>query len=134
MSKKSYYDILGVAKNASPKEIEKAYERLSFEHHPDAQADKTETEKKAAEERLKEINEAHDVLKDSEKRQNYDRYGSAENFARGSSGEKFDHEDPFFGFNEMFKDIFGGGMDFRQKTTTARSNYPAQDGEDISVG
>lgn len=67
--KKNYYDILQVNKNASPEIIEKAYKVLAKKYHPDLQ---TEENKKQAEEILKEINEAYEILSDSEKKQNYD--------------------------------------------------------------
>ncbi len=67
---KNYYDILQVNKNASPEIIEKAYKTLAKKYHPDLQ---TEENKKQAEEILKEINEAYEVLSDSEKKQSYDK-------------------------------------------------------------
>lgn len=67
--KKNYYDILQVNKNASPEIIEKAYKILAKKYHPDLQA---ENEKKQAEEILKEINEAYEILSDLEKKKNYD--------------------------------------------------------------
>ncbi len=66
---KNYYDILQVNKNASPEVIEKAYKVLAKKYHPDLQA---EEQKKQAEEILKEINEAYEVLSDPEKKKNYD--------------------------------------------------------------
>ncbi len=66
---KNYYDILQVNKNASPEIIEKAYKVLAKKYHPDLQKEK---DKKEAEEILKEINEAYDVLSNSEKKNNYD--------------------------------------------------------------
>ncbi|CAJ0895076.1 15149_t:CDS:2, partial [Entrophospora sp. SA101] len=79
-----YYDILGVKQGASEEEIKKAYHKLALKWHPDRWVGKPESEKKIAEEKFKEINEAHGVLSDPEKRQNYDHYGSAEGFAQGS--------------------------------------------------
>ena len=70
MEYKDYYKILGVAKNADEKEIKKAYRRLARQHHPDVNPGD-----KAAEARLKEINEANEVLSDPEKRQKYDELG-----------------------------------------------------------
>lgn len=67
---KNYYDILQVNKNASPEIIEKAYKTLAKKYHPDLQ---TEENKKQAEEILKEINEAYEVLSDLEKKQHYDK-------------------------------------------------------------
>lgn len=72
MTSRDYYDILGISKNASEEEIKKAYRRLAREHHPDVAKDK-----KVAEEKFKEINEAYQVLSDSKKRQAYDQFGKA---------------------------------------------------------
>src|SRR5688572_30726094 len=77
---KNYYDILGLKKNASEEEIKKAYRQLALKYHADRYAGKPESEKKIAEEKMKEINMAYGVLSDSEKRQKYDHYGSEESF------------------------------------------------------
>lgn len=78
---KSYYNILGVKENASHEEIKKAYRKLSLKYHPDRQANKSEQEKKEAEEKFKEINEAYDTLGDENKRHNYDHQGEFDPFA-----------------------------------------------------
>ncbi|PIR43735.1 molecular chaperone DnaJ [candidate division WWE3 bacterium CG10_big_fil_rev_8_21_14_0_10_32_10] len=90
MSKKDYYDVLGLSKGASEEEIKKAYKKLAKEHHPDVAKNKVEAEKK-----FKEINEAYQVLKDTKKRNAYDQFGHAgvNNGAGGASGF-----DPFSGF------------------------------------
>lgn len=75
-----YYDILGVSKNASSDEIKKAYRKQALEWHPDRHKD----DKEAAEKKFKEINEAYQVLGDSQKRQQYDQFGKA-----GASGNPF---------------------------------------------
>lgn len=74
--KKNYYDILGVSKNATKKEISKAFKKLSLQWHPDKWINGTEEEKKNAEEKFKEINEANSILSDDKKRKNYDMFGS----------------------------------------------------------
>jgi DnaJ-class molecular chaperone len=74
MVNKDYYQILGVSKNSTQNEIKQAYRKLAREHHPDMVAD---TDKKAAEKRFKEINEAYQVLNDPQKRKMYDQYGHA---------------------------------------------------------
>jgi molecular chaperone DnaJ len=73
---KDYYKILGVEKNASEQDIRKAFLKLSKQYHPDMQAGKTEEEKKEAESKFKEINEANEILSDKEKREYYDNFGS----------------------------------------------------------
>jgi molecular chaperone DnaJ len=72
---KNYYEILGVNKNATEKEIKKAFKQLSLKWHPDRWATASDAEKKEAEEKFKDINEAHSILSDKEKRQNYDNFG-----------------------------------------------------------
>jgi molecular chaperone DnaJ len=75
---KDYYEILGVKKDASEAELKSAYRKLSKQWHPDLQQGKSDAEKKEAEEKFKELNEAYDCLSDKEKRENYDRFGNAE--------------------------------------------------------
>ncbi len=90
---KDYYEILGVARDATDEQIKKAYRRLALTYHPDRnQGDKE------AEEKFKEINEAYEVLGDAEKRQRFDRFGTAD----AVGGTVFD-----FGFGRGFDDVFG---------------------------
>ena len=91
---KNYYDILGVSKNASQDEIKKAFRNLSKQYHPDRKARASEEEKKEAEAKFKEINEAYSVLSDSEKKNMYDTYGTVDPSEMGGAGF-----DPFGGFN-----------------------------------
>ncbi|MEA1866758.1 MAG: DnaJ domain-containing protein [Thermodesulfobacteriota bacterium] len=101
--KKNYYKLLGVSKDASPEEIKKAFRKMALKYHPDKnKGDKT------AEERFKEVNEAYAVLSDSEKRRQYDTFGSTE-FHR-----RFTQEDIFrnFDFSNIFQDIGGRGVFF----------------------
>ena len=72
MSKRDYYETLGVSKNAEVKEIKKAYRKLAVKYHPDKNPDD-----KAAEEKFKEAAEAYDVLSNTEKKQRYDQFGHA---------------------------------------------------------
>lgn len=85
MAKRDYYEVLGVAKNASDDEIKKAYRRLAVKHHPDQGGE---------EEKFKEVSEAYEVLKDEKKRQRYDQFGHA---GVGSSAAS-DGGNPFAGF------------------------------------
>lgn len=80
MANKNYYEILGVDKNASEQEIKTAFRKLSRKYHPDMQSGKTDTEKKQAEDKFKELAEAYDVLSNPDKRQNYDNFGESGNF------------------------------------------------------
>jgi curved DNA-binding protein len=99
MAAKDYYDILGVNKKASDEEIKRAYRKMAMKYHPDRNPNKKE-----AEERFKEINEAYAVLSDQEKRKQYDTFG-AEGFHR-----RFTQEDIFrgFDFDEILSGLFGG--------------------------
>jgi len=99
MAAKDYYDILGVNKKASDEEIKRAYRKMAMKYHPDRNPNKKE-----AEERFKEINEAYAVLSDKEKRKQYDTFG-AEGFR-----QRFTQEDIFrgFDFDEILSGLFGG--------------------------
>ena len=102
MSKRDFYEILGVAKTASDDEIKKAYRKLAMKYHPDRnQGDKA----KEAEEKFKEVKEAYEMLSDSQKRAAYDQYGHAgvDPNMRGPGGGA----EGFGGFAEAFGDIFG---------------------------
>jgi molecular chaperone DnaJ len=102
-TKRDYYDILGIGRNASEEEVKKAFRKLAIKYHPDKNPGNKE-----AEEHFKEINEAYAVLSDAEKRRAYDLYGhagvgaGAQGFGRGS-GFDFDFGG---GFNDVFSDIF----------------------------
>lgn len=99
MASRDYYEVLGVNKNASDEEIKRAYRKLAMKYHPDRNPNKKE-----AEERFKEINEAYAVLSDKEKRKQYDTFG-AEGFR-----QRFTQEDIFrgFDFEEILSGLFGG--------------------------
>lgn len=99
---KDYYEILGVEKGASQEEIKKAYKKLAKKYHPDLHQD--EKEKERVSEKFKEISEAAAVLGNKEKREQYDRYGSAENPFEGFSSSDFSG----MGFEDIFESIFGG--------------------------
>jgi curved DNA-binding protein len=99
MASKDYYEMLGVSKNASDEEIKRAYRKLAMKYHPDRNPNKKE-----AEERFKELNEAYAVLSDKEKRKQYDTFGK-EGFH-----QRFTQEDIFrgFEFEDIFSNLFGG--------------------------
>lgn len=145
MKQKNYYDILGVSENASGEEIKAAYRKLAKQYHPDRNAGNA-----AAESKFKEINEAHEVLQDPEKRRKYDqlrRYSSQgfggggqsmsyEDFMRTYGGETSDTEFSwgFTGMNleDIFASIFGGrqsrsGSSFRTQTRQTRSPSAANE-------
>lgn len=115
MSKRDYYEVLGVAKGASDDEIKKAYRKLAMKFHPDRVSTMPEAEKKQAEEKFKELQEAYAVLSDAQKKQMYDQFGHAGvggNSASGGGG--FGGFEGFSGggFEDIFGafgDIFGGG-------------------------
>ena len=103
MSKRDFYEVLGVPKNASDEEIKKAYRKLAMKHHPDRnQGDAA----KPAEEKFKEAKEAYEMLSDPQKRAAYDQYGHAgvDPNMRGPGGAG---AEGFGGFAEAFGDIFG---------------------------
>ena len=123
MSKRDYYEVLGVTKGASADELKKAFRSAAVKHHPDKEG--------GNEEKFKEINEAYDVLKDAQKRQRYDQFGHAG--VGGSSGgspggnpfEGFSGQNGNFDFGEGLGDIFsqffgGGGGSGRQAPQRGR--------------
>lgn len=104
MSKKDYYDILGVARDADDANLKKAFRRLAMKYHPDRNPDD-----KAAEEKFKEAKEAYDVLSDPQKRQAYNQFGHA-GVQQGAGGHGFSGGESPFGdiFEDIFGDMFGG--------------------------
>src|SRR5574341_150744 len=110
VAKRDYYETLGVERNASDDDLKKAFRKLARQHHPDLHSG--DHQKKAAEEKFKEINEAYEVLSDAEKRKRYDMFGHAGAQAGGGAGfEGFDFGRGGFGdvFNDIFEDFFGQG-------------------------
>lgn len=117
MAGKDYYSLLGVKRDASDKDIKRAYRRLARKHHPDVNPGN-----KSAEDKFKEINEAYEVLSDKDKRPKYDQYGDqwqhADQFAKAggqqspfggfsqSGGQSFSFEDG--DLDSLFGDLFGG--------------------------
>ncbi|AHM56736.1 chaperone protein DnaJ [Peptoclostridium acidaminophilum DSM 3953] len=124
MSKRDYYETLGVSKDADEKEIKKAYRKLAMKYHPDKNAGDKESEEK-----FKEINDAYQVLSDPQKRRAYDQFGHA-----GVDGSGFGQGGGFGGgfggfediFGDVFGDMFGGGFG-----GSARRRNAPQKGNDI---
>ncbi len=111
--KRDYYEVLGVAKNATEQEIKAAYKKMAIKYHPDRQGDKSEAEKKEAEAKFKEAAEAYDVLHDPQKRQRYDQFGFAGvGGAAGGGYQNMSMDDIFSQFGDIFSDLFGGGASF----------------------
>jgi len=120
MTKRDYYDILGVDKTIDKKDLKKVYRKLALKYHPD------KNPSKEAEEKFKEISEAYAVLSDDEKRQMYDQYGHAGIDQQFSSEDIFrgaDFGDIFRGMGFNFEDIFSqffGGSGYRQQSRRYR--------------
>ena len=104
MSKRDYYEVLGVDKGVSEKDLKKAYRRVAMKFHPDRNPDNQE-----AEEKFKEASEAYEILSDSQKRAAYDQYGHAgvDPQSGMGGGAGFNNFSDIFG--DVFGDIFGGG-------------------------
>ncbi|MBD0357780.1 MAG: molecular chaperone DnaJ [Rubrobacter sp.] len=98
-TKRDYYEVLGLPREASEGEIKKAYRRLARDHHPDANPDDS-----GAEERFKELTEAYEVLSNPESRRAYDTYGHQ--IPRAGAGTR-GAADPFGGFQDIFETFFG---------------------------
>ena len=124
--KRDYYEVLGISKNASEDEIKKAYRSLAKKYHPDMNPGDAE-----AEARFKEVNEAYDVLSDSDKRAKYDRFGH-DAFDPASGGGGYGGFGGFggadFDFGDIFSSFFGGGGG----SSRSRANAP-QEGDDVGT-
>lgn len=129
---KDYYKILGVERNASADDIKKAYKKLAIKYHPDRQGDKSDAEKKEAEDKFKEAAEAYSVLSDSEKRQRYDQFGEAGVNGQGGFGGfgqgGFTMDDIFSQFGDIFEGMgFGGFGSARGSRRGAPRQYRGDD-------
>ena len=103
MSKRDYYEVLGVARDAGDADIKKAFRQNALKNHPDRNPGDKE-----AEERFKEAAEAYDVLSDAEKRSRYDRFGH-QGLGGASAASNYNNMDDMFShFGDIFGDIFGG--------------------------
>ncbi|MCE2743752.1 MAG: molecular chaperone DnaJ [Fluviicola sp.] len=103
-NKRDFYEILGVSKNANEAEIKKAYRKMAIKYHPDKNPGDKE-----AEDKFKEAAEAYEILSNSEKRSNYDRFGHAGVGGAGGFGGGMNMDDIFSQFGDVFGGAFGGG-------------------------
>ncbi|MCI8445532.1 MAG: molecular chaperone DnaJ [Bacilli bacterium] len=125
MNKKDYYEVLGVSKGASDKEIKSAFRKLAKKYHPDVSKEDNAAEK------FKEAQEAYAVLSDPEKRRQYDQFGHAA-FQGGAGGAGgFDFSD--FDFSDIFGDIFGGGFGFNFGGGNSRAGNRPRKGNDTLI-
>src|SRR5438552_2854998 len=123
ITKRDYYEVLGVNRSATEQDLKSAYRRLAHQHHPDKNQDDPH-----AEERFKEAAEAYAVLSDAEQRRRYDRFGhagvtSAASAAWGAPG--------FSGIEDILGDLFGFGDVFGAGARTGSRRSAAQRGADL---
>ncbi|MCL6591178.1 MAG: molecular chaperone DnaJ [Firmicutes bacterium] len=121
MSKRDYYEVLGVSKGASDEEIKKAFRKLARQYHPDVNKDNP----KEAEAKFKEVNEAYSVLSDPHKRAAYDQFGHAATDPNFGAGQGGFGDFGFEGFGDIFDMFFGGGG------AGSRQKYGPQRGSDL---
>ncbi|AFY71113.1 Chaperone protein dnaJ [Thalassoporum mexicanum PCC 7367] len=119
---RDYYETLGVSRNATQEEIKRAYRRLARKYHPDV------NQEVSAADRFKEINEAHEVLSEPDKRSRYDRFGEAGVSGAGAGG--FQDFGDMGGFADIFESFFSGFAGGGGGTTTRRRSGPTR-GEDL---
>jgi molecular chaperone DnaJ len=127
MTKRDYYEVLGVNRNATKDEIKKAYRKLAMQYHPDRNPDD-----KSAEEKFKEAAEAYEILSHDDKRNNYDRFGheGVRGSTFGSQGfssvnDIFSHFSDIFGGSSIFDEFFGGSQ--RGRSRRRGSGTPGSD-------
>ncbi len=126
MSKRDYYEILGIGRDASADAIKAAYRKLALKYHPDRNPNNKE-----AEEKFKEAAEAYEVLSDAQKRKMYDQFGHAGaqgGMGGGFHGHDMSMDDIFENFGDIFGSMFGGGS---QKKTKRRSGPEPKRGHDL---
>lgn len=137
--KKDYYEILGVSKNATDDELKKAFRKKAKQWHPDANPNN----KKEAEAKFKEVNEAYEVLSNPQKRQMYDQFGTADPQQAGFGGGPFGGGNGYYSYStsdfgdfgdlgDIFSSFFGGGFG-GQRSSSRRNNGPRK-GEDLNIG
>ena len=129
--KRDYYEVLGVNKNATDDELKKAYRRLAKKYHPDANPDN----KKEAEAKFKEVNEAYENLSDPQKRRMYDQFGHSG--PQGFGGNSGFYSGGFEGFDvdlgDIFSSFFGGGFGGRSSRTKSGPTKGASLRYDIEI-
>ncbi len=135
MSKKDFYQVLGVSRTSSEDEIKKAYRKLAMQFHPDKNPGN-----KKAEDKFKEASEAYEVLSDPQKKQNYDQFGSADGNPYGQGGNPFGggQGGPRYSrsssgpesFSDIFGDLFGNSQGFGGGGFSSRPRAP-QKGADL---
>ena len=116
MSKRDYYEVLGVSRNASAQELKKAFKKLAMKYHPDRNPDD-----ESAAEKFKEAAEAYEILSDPEKKSTYDQFGHAGVQGMGGGAGFQD-----FNFGDIFGDIFGDVFGGRQSTRRQRRGQDLQ--------
>ena len=138
--KRDYYEVLGVNKNATDDELKKAYRKLAKKYHPDANPDN----KKEAEAKFKEVNEAYETLSNPQKRKMYDQFGADGPQGFGGAGGPFGGQNGYYSYNgsgfdgfgdfgdlgDIFSSIFGGG--FGGRTSSSRKQGTTK-GADLNV-
>lgn len=129
MSKRDYYEVLGVSRDASESEIKKAYRQMALKYHPDKNpGDHT------AEDKFKEAAEAYEVLRDPAKRKKYDQFGHAGvGGAAGAGGFSMSMEDIFSQFGDIFGDAFGGFGGFGGFSGTRQRRRRVNKGSNIRI-
>ena len=138
-TKRDYYEILGVNKNATDDELKKAYRKLAKKYHPDANPD----DKAGAEAKFKEVNEAYENLSDPQKRRMYDQFGTTDPQGFGGAGGPFGGQGGYYSYSssdfgdfgdlgDIFSSFFGGGFGGRNSSTRRQSG--PRKGADLNLG